>query len=442
MINIPPIKPSTEIKAELLPDVTKIWKVGQVLNARAETSADALSKAILRVGQYLVEARTPVAIKEGDSIKLLVKSLGETPLLSIQTPTSIPKIAANKLGAFIAQQQSLINLLKVSNELVVDKQTPIKIKQLISELINKLPILDQVINAKQLKQSIQSSGIFLESKIHHQPNTNIKPDLKAQLLKIGKQLQSAGITASTTNSGDTKQLQKIITQFINGELPQKQLTQFLSHTFSKQEIKNVQSFLSSINSTLLPLEKTNSLSNLNQLFIHIQKQTNSKQIAESLINLLKNISSLQDLKAGVEHSLAKITSQQLIPLSREADNFLLLLFDLLVKDKEEHHLINFKIEEERNHKENSESSWSVTINFSFKSLGAIEAKIHLIENRISTLFNAEKPETVTKIKQNIKFLETAYQKLGLDIIKLDISNKKLNSRLEIPGDIHILDENA
>jgi len=442
MINIPPIKPSTEIKAEPLPDVTKIWKVGQVLNATAETGANALSKAILRIGQHLVEARTPIPLKEGDSIKLLVKSLGETPLLSIQTPASTPNIAANKLRAFIAQQQSLLSLFKISQELLTNKHTPIKIKQLISELIDKLPTTEQVTNTKQLKQFIQSSGIFLESKISNQPSPNIQQDLKAQLLKISSYLQSTGITSLTTNGENPKQLQNIITQFIKAEINPKQLTQFLSHTFTKQQIDNIQSFLSTLNSATLPLPKTDPLNNLNQLFAHIQKQTNSKQVIEIILNLLKSIPALQELKTGIEHALAKITSQQLIPLTREADNFLLLLFDLLVKDKEDLHLINFKIEEEKNNNDNKNSSWTVIINFKFESLGAIEAKIHLIENRVSTLFNAENTDTVNKIRQNIDLLETAYKRIGLDVIKLDITQKRLDENLTIPGGIHLLDDNA
>ena len=119
-----------------------------------------------------------------------------------------------------------------------------------------------------------------------------------------------------------------------------------------------------------------------------------------------------------------------------------MLFDLLIKDKDSHHLINFKIEEEKNNKNDEHSNWIVTINFDFKSLGGIEAKIHLIENRISTLFNAENPNTVNKIKQHIGLLENAYKRIGLEVIKLDISHKKLENNLTIPDGIHLLDENA
>ena len=60
MINIPPIKPGTEIKAEILPDITKTWKIGQVLNATTETGGEALNKVLLRIGQQLIETRSPI----------------------------------------------------------------------------------------------------------------------------------------------------------------------------------------------------------------------------------------------------------------------------------------------------------------------------------------------------------------------------------------------
>lgn len=442
MINIPPTKAVAEIKAERLPDITKLWKVGQILNARVETSADALSKTLLRIGQNIVEARTPIPLQKGDPVQLLVKSLGETPLLSIQTPTSTASIATDKLKLFIAQQQGILNLVKISHQLLADEHTDVKTKQLINELINKLPIINQVGNASQLKKLIQNSGIFLESKILLQQGENIQTDVKAQLLKLINHLQLTEITFLKSAKPNAEQVQKFISQFINSEITPKQLAHFLNSSFSINKIHGIQSFLPGLNNVTLPLTKTDPLNSLNALFIHIQKQANSKQIIEVLLSLLKNASALQVLKTGIEQTIAKITSQQLIPLTKEADNFLVLLFDILIKDKDEHHLINFKIEEESNNKENENTSWTVTINFEFKSLGKIQAKIQLIENRVSTLFSADKSSTVNKIGQYIGLLETAYKKAGFDVMKLDVSYQTHENNSILPDGIHLLDDNA
>ncbi len=76
MINIPPIKSSAVVKPELLTEITKTWRVGQVLNATTQQGGDALSKVLIQVGQHTLETKTPVALKPGEDVKLLIKSLG------------------------------------------------------------------------------------------------------------------------------------------------------------------------------------------------------------------------------------------------------------------------------------------------------------------------------------------------------------------------------
>ena len=123
MINIPPIKPSTEIRTSLLPEINQAWKAGRVLNATVEKGDEALSKVLLRIGQTLVEARAPVPLKTGEQLKLLVKSLGEKPILSIQTKVDTASLAAAKLRVFIAQQQDLSSVIKLSQNLLSKQKT-------------------------------------------------------------------------------------------------------------------------------------------------------------------------------------------------------------------------------------------------------------------------------------------------------------------------------
>ena len=152
MINIPPIKPGTEIKTDIIPDITRTWKTGQVLHATAETGGDALSKILLRIGQQLVEARTPIPLKTGEQIKLVVKSLGEQPVLSIQTTADRTDIAADKLRHFIAQQQDIRPLIQLGQNLVKNENINPDIRQLIQQFVNRLPTVEQLVNPTQLKQ--------------------------------------------------------------------------------------------------------------------------------------------------------------------------------------------------------------------------------------------------------------------------------------------------
>ena len=151
MINIPPIKQSEAIKSELITDVTRTWKVGQVLNATTQRGGEALSNVLLRVGQHTIEAKTPVTLQTGQDVKLLVKSLTEfhtsnqaskLPLLSIiETQPLISdtnKLATTKLRQFIAIQQAFSQVQLLASDLLSNKNAAEKIPDTLKTLLNNL----------------------------------------------------------------------------------------------------------------------------------------------------------------------------------------------------------------------------------------------------------------------------------------------------------------
>ncbi|MDH5736124.1 MAG: hypothetical protein OEY87_08390, partial [Gammaproteobacteria bacterium] len=105
MINIPPIKPRTDIKSDILSDITKTWKVGQVLNATVEKGGKPLDTILLRLGQHLLESRTPITLKDGETIQLVVKQMGIEPLLGIKSQISTRETIVQLLRSFINNQQ-------------------------------------------------------------------------------------------------------------------------------------------------------------------------------------------------------------------------------------------------------------------------------------------------------------------------------------------------
>ena len=448
MINIPPIKLSTSIKTELLPDITKTWKVNQVLNATTESGGEALSKVVLRVGQHLFEAQTPIALKTGEQLKLLVKSLGEAPLLNIQTQTTRPAIAADKIRLFIAQQQSLSTFMEITQKIIKENKMPVELKTLINQLISTIPSKEQLLQPAQLKQIIQNSGVFLESKLASQNTTHIHQDIKAQLLNISHTLKNMLVMqpdknipiTSKDSVATSREIQNIISKFVKGNISIRHLGEQLASLFNKELLITLESHLKTLQTQPVILSKTDSLYNLNQLFSFLHKNIQNKQLIESLLTSIKNYASISELKLAVDNTLSSITSQQLTPLTKEADNFLLLLFGLLIKDKEEFNLINFKIEQEQSNDKNNDGNWTVTLNFEFKALGNILAKIHLLNTQISTAFVAENPTSVELIKNNLNLLNTAFQKIGFRNINLDVTQNKVNTPLAKPENIKIVDE--
>ena len=415
-----------------------------MLNATAQTDADAQGKALLRIGQHILETRTPVALKTGDQLKLLVKTLGETPLLSIQGTTSEATKIARQLRHFIGHQQDITPLLKLAQASRDNPLLPQDVRQRLADLVSRIPSLEQATTAPGLKRIIQNSGIFLENKLVRNETRQIEQDIKNQLLRISTQIRSElpRLTTAQTSPGSAiefKALPDVINRFVRGDISLKELSAIFS-SLPKSSSSLVQQVFLTQNTSALPKELVSSFT---QLLTYIQQQANPRQIIETLSSQLKSMPLLLELQTSIDSTLAKITSQQLTPLLRDSDNLLLLLFGLPLKDKNENYLIHFRLEQEKRADDPASSNWLVTLNFEFKSLGPIQAKLHLIENHISTLFQAEKPETAQLIKQQINLLHMAFARAGLEPVSIDVSLGKIDTPKDIPGDsIHILDEKA
>ncbi len=459
MINIHTIQSLTERQPALIPDITKTWKIGQVLNATAENSLTPNDKILLRIGPSLLEAKTPVALKTGESFKLLVKSLGDVPVLKIQTMLNsirppaggTTQVAAQNLKNFIAQQQDLTGLLQLSKQLIENPTIPKTLKQQLTQLNQQLPGFERATQAKTLKNLIQNNGVFLESKIkslqnNTQKQTVIQQDIKTQLLKINAQLNTAlpGLIAKThtiittpTSTNINTAIEPLVKQFIKGEISLAKLATALTIQLPERHNQLIQQVLTTSDNSLLPKELKDTIS---LLLSHIQQQPNPKQIRDNLSSLLKTMESLQELKTGIEGALAKITSQQLTVLTREPDSLLLLLFDLYLKHKNEHHLIQFQIEQEQSSSDPDTTDWNISLNFNFKELGPIQAKLHLSGNAISTVFRAEQKATAQTISKEVHLLDAALQRIGFNVIKMDVTQGSIIEPRNIPKNVRLLDE--
>lgn len=328
------------------------------------------------------------------------------------------------------------------------------IKQQLVNLQLQLPSAEQATQAKALKKIIQNSGVFLESKLNHQQpgalkfgnlagdnltQGNVKQDVKSQLLKISGDLKNLAPELTIKSQMTTAKIHSVINQFIKGEINLVQLSTLLINRLSTTQSPLVQQFLNTADKTLLPRELLNSFSTL---LDHLQQQTMPQKLQAELSRLLKTMDLLQELKTHVDGTLAKITSQQLTALTRETDNLLLLLFDLNLKDKDENHLLQFRLEEEASAKDKNVSDWVVAINFDFKELGPIQAKLHLTNNTVSTVFRAEKENTVKILSEKINLLDQALKDIGFDAVNLGVVQGGISQPRDIPESIHMLDEKA
>lgn len=469
MINIPPIKSSAPVKAEILADVSKTWRIGQILNATTQQGGDALSKVLIQVGKHTLEAKTPIALQTGQDIKLLVKAQsGKLPLLSIINPQAVEKnpsstpdsaidtrLATSKLRQFIAVQQSFSQLQLLTQSILNTNTSQLKLPGPIrAGLVNiqhSLNINDKNITASQLKHQLLNSGIFLESKLAKQiTNSNpqqkiespINNDFKYQLLSIkselGKLEPPVKIQPPVTQTLSPKELSQLQTEIINtGNKPAEIINKLIS-ALPRPMIVQLTNILSS---PVTPPSASEELKLLVQTMIQVTRSSQSTH-HQNLIDQLRSRLMLADLSQQVEQSISKLTSLQLQPLSREADGLVLLLFNLIFKDSHEHFDLNFRIQEDDDSSTSENESWKITLNFNFKTLGLVQSKIHLIDNQVSTVFFTELSSTAEKIIPLLPLLKSGFKQAGLEVLSLDVIKGSIEDRPVINSRINLLDENV
>lgn len=476
MINIPPVKSSTPIKIKRLAEVSRTWQVGQILNATTRQGGDALSNVLIQVGKHTLEAKTPVALKTGQDIKLLVKTLGGTqassqgntikpPLLGILTPltnnqggainnapqiTHLETLAISKLRQFIAVQQSFSQLQQTSQALLSNSQQklPLPLKNWLSSIDSNLQIQGKTLTANQLKQHLLNSGVFLESKLlntatHPNAKTNnpLVNDFKYQLLAIKSELSSLNINQEKTplqvQSLTPAKLNQIKIDILNTGNNPVNIANKLLVSVPRPLLQELFSLLSTHSPQVTTTEDLQVLSKA--IFQAIQKTQHSSQ--EKLLEQLRFRMTLLDLGQQVDQAISKITSLQLQPLSREADGLVLLLFNLIFKDSHEHFDLNFRIQQEENNTTQDIEAWEITLNFNFKTLGQVQSKVHLIENQVSTIFHTELEATMEKIRPLLPLLQAGLTKAGLKVLNIDVVQGLGNDSPVISTGSHLLDEN-
>lgn len=465
-------------------DTGKVLKVGEILNATTVKGGDTSSKVLLRVGQHLLETRTPVPLQNGQQLKLLVKmsaevSSGKLPLLAIVPPKILsPKalmpgiqasassaishsaesksVAAVKLRQFISAQQSFSQLQQLSHAVLANKkaaeQLPQTLKTWLDKAQNSLVLSSNGVSASQLKQQILNSGILLEAKQFKQLSqpivksdiqTPLNSDLKYQLLAIKAELKQINNAIPVNKESQPvtpqqlKQLQNEIVKTGNNtlELSNKLLSLLPASSISK--------IINLLSQPATPASTTDSIQLLVQLLTKVtgqQAPVSNKQ--PGLVDQLQLRLMLLELGQHVEQSIHKLNSLQLQPLSREDDKLMLLLFNLVFKDSQQQFDVNFRIEQQDKNSDKDKENWQITLSFNFKTLGNVQSKIFLTGDKVSTAFYTEQPETADKIQQLLPVLQSGLTAAGLHINNISVTTGLPEDKPMLDRGINLLNEIA
>tara|TARA_R110001592_G_scaffold363398_2_gene687958 strand:+ start:28480 stop:29586 length:1107 start_codon:yes stop_codon:yes gene_type:complete len=215
----------------------KSWQVGQVLQALV-TDKMPSGDLVLRIGAQQVTATTDIPVQKGAVLTLEVKSVTPVPLLTVRSST---ETLAGQVDPLRAQLQMLLSRQgKVTDPLttLMDPARSAKILALLGvgrgatvELIKHAALFEQLSDPRQLREAVNRSGLFLEPRLLQlalSGETELAPDLKADLLRLREQLDQA-LLASLNKKGLMNEPLRAFREQVDGALATISLHQLAAH---------------------------------------------------------------------------------------------------------------------------------------------------------------------------------------------------------------------
>ncbi|HKJ07630.1 MAG TPA: hypothetical protein VKA76_00935, partial [Gammaproteobacteria bacterium] len=141
------------------------WQVGQVLRAMALT-ASTDGHAQLRIGSRTVQAQISVPVRAGQQLELQVVKPGPQPVLQLLTPQNADPVTA-AIRRVLPQQTPVGPLLANLEKVATAEQPPLPPQVLLrtQELLDRLPRVRGTFTPDQLREAVDASGLFLESRL-------------------------------------------------------------------------------------------------------------------------------------------------------------------------------------------------------------------------------------------------------------------------------------
>jgi len=121
----------------------------------------------------------------------------------------------------------------------------------------------------------------------------------------------------------------------------------------------------------------------------------------------------------IEGSVARIQLQQGAALPVEEGQRQAWQIDLPIQLPDTTHETLLRIErDEADGEDGSDASWAVNLAFEFDTIGAVQCRIALAGDRVSTTFWSERQHTHERVEQRLPCLQDALEAQGLEVLKL------------------------
>lgn len=188
--------------------------VGQILNATIKSAQG--GQVQLNIGNQTLSATTSENKLQAGTIQVQVKQTQPSIVLSIianNKPASSANQAQQILQASYRQlMPTQTNISQAFQQISLLQSLPPSLLSPVNQLLDQMLKSSTPVSGKELKDRLEQSGLFLESKLKNSETPNVKKDLKAQLLTLKHQSESL---SAKTPSSQLLQLTNVLTQAIN-----------------------------------------------------------------------------------------------------------------------------------------------------------------------------------------------------------------------------------
>ena len=411
-------------------DLTGRWQAGQIVKAVAATDTDPRGALAIQIGGVRFQAVSRVSIAAGEPLTLLVKRLGDPPLLQLITPEERKhEIVTDHLRRALPRQASLIPFLRA----VVEHRGNPFLPQTVSAVLERIIagyLPDPVSpDSRALRAAIGNSGVFLERKLAAVTNTTafmgetLTGDFKAQLLQFKAEIDAARSAYRLGTSGDaadrigrtlsTMPITQMLKLVERGEWTLSQLAGALLQRLTPAQLADLSARLAgSVASSSTPEVKV--------LVQALQSRPDAARTAAALLVLLGRLSLIDELSHLADTALSHLLSRQLMPLTRDPAAPPAFLLDLPVRADGRTELLELRIEQDEASGSSKRNTWNVVVNFKASELGPLQVQVRMSDDNVAADFTAERGNTARLVEAHLNDLKAALQHAGLRVGRLAV----------------------
>ena len=346
----------------------------------------------------------------------------------------------HSLRQVLPQQQALKLLLPLLQQLTSTANSPRtntafpkELNQQLSALLKQFPTAEQIQQPKALKQSINNSGVFLESKLlkvlaqqlaanaanksttstpttnaTNNPATAINQDVKALLLRIIPSIEKAQAENTTSAKPATAP------QIANSLLPSSSLlhSQTSSPQNSSEEAKAqlLGQVAAELNVAPAPTTSEGAAASKNQNLDVLLRQLSNQLLAGLARTQMNQLETLSARQANTPDAPAPANSWTLeLPIihGKNVDNLELRIDQYDIDDKE------------NSDNNAAQKQWTVMLAFDLHSLGKMSVQLKIVGASVSATVWSQLEATHKTVKQEVGELRKNLEKIGVQVKQVD-----------------------